>query len=99
MYALDNYAFGGPIIKEAVITTKKDTCLFQVEFSRPESVKDAWMIFKNEDRKININLDKLGKFQIKLALMEKFNNYDIILEDRDSQLDIVTYSFKIVRTD
>jgi hypothetical protein len=70
-----------------------------MKLSRPESIKNVWLHYLNNDSTIKITFDRRGVCKNKLVLLDKYNDYDIAIEDIDSQLDLVKYSFRVIKAD
>ncbi len=99
IFGLDNKFTQSLKTRDTVYNTKKNSCLIDMKLSRPESIKNVWLHSINNDSTIKLSFDKRGVCKNKLVLQDEYNDYDIAIEDIDSQLDVVKYSFRVIKTD
>jgi WD40 repeat protein len=99
IFGLDNKFTQNIKTRDNVYNTKRNSCLIDMKLSRPESIKNVWLHYLNNDSTIKITFDRRGVCKNKLVLLDKYNDYDIAIEDIDSQLDLVKYSFRVIKAD
>jgi WD40 repeat protein len=99
IFGVDNIYTRSIKTRENVYNTKKNSCVLDMKLSRPEFIKNVWLHYINDDSTIKLNFDNKGVYKKQLVLQDQDNDYTLVIEDIDSQLDVVKYSFRVIKTD
>ena len=75
---------------------KNNPCIIKGKVTRPEDIKNAWLYYIKDDRKIKITINKQGEFEHQVALLDETYDYSIVVEDWDKNLPIVQYDFRLM---
>ena len=71
-------------------------CVISGKITRPESIKNAWLRFAKDDKRIKFKVDEKGSFKLLFVADREIFNYSIIIEDKDENLGTSHYDFKLI---
>lgn len=81
---------------ESEFNVKKKSCVVKGRITRPEEIKNVWLYFVNDDKKIKLKFNKKGEFQTQVPILKEIYDFTIIVEDWDKYLNTVKYDFRLV---
>lgn len=94
---IDNSMVDTVNVESEFLVTKK-ACIITGRITRPEEIKNAWLYFVDDDKKVKLKYSKKGEFQIQVPILTEMYDFTIIVEDWDKYLNTVKYNFRLIRS-
>jgi hypothetical protein len=81
-------------LNEIVFDVKNNPCVIQGKISRADYVNKVYMQYL-DGTKVPLKLNSRGGFVAQVLIPERIYNYSIVVEDIDSELNVVKYNFTL----
>ena len=75
--------------------TSKNPCVIKGRVTKPEGIRNAWLYYTNEDKRVKLKVNNNGEFQFQVVASDE-SSYSIIIEDWNKDMKTVQYDFRVL---